>query len=493
MPHRLSRLTLLFCILLLNAVFLMFNALRCFNFHDMCFAIDGGWRILNGQRPYVDFIYFSGPVHLYLYALFFKIFGFGKTAILAYLLTTSSLIMVIVFLLSSKHLPLVIASGTTFLTGVSFYWSISHPWHSQTAHLWGVMGIVLLAGRLPFQNKRMAFWTGVVCGWLGLLSFMTKSNIGGAYSLLFFVVLAMTPFSRSAVLGCLTGFFTEGAVWMLCIAPREYLRQMLEYSQHRFGLMSQTAPLFDNFYWIPFVIVLTITLPHWKKMKELLAIFTGIFLIAVFTIYSEAIEHRFNIFLWGLLLTFGFILIYRVREIDKARGRERLWTLAAGALAGIMLWWTVVAVKYGFELKVWAYGGKDPVGDYEIKIPALQGWRCRRDQGIALDGLAEYIQTHVPSGKPLLVATDMQILYALTRRDSFRKIPVFDLQEGDAPVPGRQAERVRAAIRSAPPDWIVTDLVSYHKVLPYIGITPDIRDRYVFEKKFGRYAILKNR
>ena len=84
-------------LLVANAFFLHFNAFRGFNFFDMGSFLDASWRVYQGQIPYVDFIYISGPIHLYMNALFFFLFGFGKTAILIHLLTVSSIVIVITY------------------------------------------------------------------------------------------------------------------------------------------------------------------------------------------------------------------------------------------------------------------------------------------------------------------------------------------------------------------------------------------------------------
>jgi len=39
-----------------NAVFVNYNAFHSFNFFDMSIFMNAGWRILRGQRPYIDFI-----------------------------------------------------------------------------------------------------------------------------------------------------------------------------------------------------------------------------------------------------------------------------------------------------------------------------------------------------------------------------------------------------------------------------------------------------
>ena len=111
----------LFIIIIGNALFLSWNAFRCFNFHDMGSFLDASWRVSNGQRPYLDFIYHAGPVHLYLNAFFFKIFSFGKTALLAHLITVQSIVISAVFLALWRNVSFPITVLVTLLTGPAFY------------------------------------------------------------------------------------------------------------------------------------------------------------------------------------------------------------------------------------------------------------------------------------------------------------------------------------------------------------------------------------
>src|SRR3989338_1931747 len=167
----------LIALLVLNAFFLNYNAFRTFNFYDMCFPLDGGWRIASGQRPYADFIYYTGPVHLYLNALFFKLFGFGKAAVLAHLIFIHSLVITAVFIVSRKYLPVWITALVTILTTTSFYWPISHPWHNQTALFFGIMAVVFFLIHFPLADSK-AFLVGAFPGVCVVLAFITKTDIG---------------------------------------------------------------------------------------------------------------------------------------------------------------------------------------------------------------------------------------------------------------------------------------------------------------------------
>ena len=94
------------------------RAMSVFNFFDMSAFMDAGWRIVCGQRIYADFFFNTGPVHPYLMAAFFAVFGFTKWAILAHLALVTAVVMVTVFLLARRHLDLAVERDRVLLRPV---------------------------------------------------------------------------------------------------------------------------------------------------------------------------------------------------------------------------------------------------------------------------------------------------------------------------------------------------------------------------------------
>jgi 4-amino-4-deoxy-L-arabinose transferase-like glycosyltransferase len=182
---------ILILLLIGNAVFLSFNSFRCFNFFDMCIVLDGGWRVLNGQRPYIDFLYFSGPLHLYVTALFFKLFGFGKPAILLHTITIHSLVIILNFIIARRYLRLGLSILVTLLTTACFTWPISFPWHDQLAYFWGILALAIFI-RPRWEEGRLA-GPSFFCGLLVTLSWLSKMNIGTAFAVMFAVTLLSAP------------------------------------------------------------------------------------------------------------------------------------------------------------------------------------------------------------------------------------------------------------------------------------------------------------
>ncbi len=490
---------ILVLILVGNAVFLHFNAFRYFHFYDMCFSLDGGWRILNGQKPYVDFIYFSGPIHLYMHAFFLKLFGFGKAAIFAHLVVVHSLVIILTYFMARRRMPDYFAWPVIILTMTSFYWPVSHPWHDQSAHLWGILAIAVLIWQLPFKDKRHALATGGFLSLMAVLSFMTKTNIGAAYGLIFLVVCFSVKERQKAVLGYFGGIVVGMLFMRLLISdPHRYFEQAFSYSlltaHQRLSGFLNFSQWFVNYYWLPCLIILGNAWSYRRGLKEWMVLFAGIFFVAVVSIVSGQMIQSANISLWGIFMTVGLIVFFKIPYPEKFLWRRKIYRLSAIFLMVITLGLIALSTRDGLNLQAWEYiSGYPPSGNYNIAAPALQGWSCDEVKGRVLDELAVLISKKIPKNQSLLVLSDLQILYALTGRDSYRGIPILVLRENHMPVPGPQLLEVQERLRRNPPDWIVADIDSYSQEIPYIGMGEEIKTHYYIVWYEAYYALFKRK
>ncbi len=488
------------CLLLIgNLFFLKYNAFRYFHFYDMCFSLDGGWRILKGQKPYIDFIYFSGPIHLYLHALFFKLFGFGKTAVWVHLWMVNSIVVVFVYLLTYRWMPFYLTFLVAVLTTTSFYWPVSHPWHDQSTHLWGIVGIAYLSRRIPFTKPSQAFQTGLFCGVMAVLSFMTKINIGMAYLVLFALVCLVSDQRKNALLGYGIGLGAALIVMRLLITdPKAYIDQIVTYGQltrdQRLSGFLQISKWLSNYYWFPLVIVGLNICAFVKPLKEWIILFIGTFVVAIISIVSGQMIPEANVCLWGVFLGLAFILLFKKRNLIRGGKHVLLWRSSLGALIIFTFVLIGFSVKFGLDLKAWTYiTGKTPVGVYAIETEPFKGWHTDPIKGQALDQFANFIKSNVPADQSLLVLSDLQILYALTGRDSYRGIPLFVFRKNHMPVPGKQLEEVSRHLREHLPDWIILDVDNYFLEIPYLGLKDIINKDYFVVFPSGPYALIRHR
>ncbi len=494
-------------ILVANAFFLRFNAFRGFNFFDMGAFLDASWRVYKGQRPFIDFLYISGPIHLYMNAFFFSIFGFGKTAILMHIIAVHSIVIVITYVITRKYTPVALALLASLLTTTCFYWTSSHPWHDQSAHLWGILAIAVLIFQLPFQNPKHAFKIGVVCGILVVSVFFTKTNVGSAYGLCFLITLMSVPdISKklSAVSGYALGAFIAATVFIVLIGSlSHYLEQTFLTWNIPIQRIRRSLPLLfiptwlHDYYWLAAVIVLYNIREKWDKLQPLVSLYLGVVFVALFSMATGTMKQSANIPLMGICMALSFVLLYLDQSIFETKQQKIVRKVSLGLLTGITILLIQTSAKRGLHLDTWAYGNLDPVGNYSMKSEPIKGWMAPKETGEAVDFLVRFIKQNIPKNESLLVLTDLQILYALTNRESYKGIP-FIFYENEEPPPGKQLEQVRNYILSNPPRWIITHTDSRAtffviSIIPYLGLEDFVKNNYVSVQTINQYIVLKHK
>ncbi|MBI4430270.1 MAG: glycosyltransferase family 39 protein [Candidatus Omnitrophica bacterium] len=501
-------------ILILNAYVLKINAFRNFDFLDMGSYLDASWRVYLGQRPYVDFLYFSGPVHLYINAFFFHLFGFGKAAILAHLVAAHSAAIVLTFLIARKHTPVRVSIICMILTTACFYWPVSHPWHNQTAHLWGLLSIGALYFNIPFRSRKEAIWTVMLSGFFCGIALLTKINLGAAYGLIALAVLLSSSFRRISISSFATGILLFlGMMSVFMTQPRLFLEQTFSYynqvSRLRAPKLLSLNNWFANDYWVFVTIILVNMRGHFKLLRsqpfrQHLILLVGIFFAGIAALQTDAMSGEINIFLWGITASFAFVVILQIRKacaVDTHQLRHRASTTL---LTLFSLFLIVKAASHGINLTKWSFLNRIPVGDYVMKSRPLQGWLSNEEQGKAFDGLAEFINQRIPKHESLLILTDMQILYPITGWDSYRGITFTFFANPFAyfPLPGKQQKQVTQRILNNPPDWIIThDRNREYKaptsyvasLVPYLELTDFIDSSYEIVKEVSPYQILRRK
>ena len=145
-------------------------------------------RILDGQRPYLDFYFLRTPLSVYLQAAFMALFGHSYTILTARLLCTAEVtgIALIVSRLYS-HLS---SSWEFCLLMISSYivttLLINFPWYSYDGLFFAVLSLYLLERRLPI-------WSGAAA----CLAALCKQN----YALLVPLLAAIALLSRGVCPG----------------------------------------------------------------------------------------------------------------------------------------------------------------------------------------------------------------------------------------------------------------------------------------------------
>ena len=492
-----------------NAAFLWHNAFRTYQAFDMNIFLDGAWRIVSGQKPYVDFIIATGPVHYYLLAVFCKALGFGKTAIWAHLVFVHSAVILATWCMVRKRAGVLAAMLAAFLSTTCFYWSVSFPWYSQSAHLWGILAAAFLACRLPFTDAAAARRAGFFCGLMAAFSILTKQNIGAAYVVVFAAVLGVSVFRWQALLVFLAGLVTGSVLVTAFLIPSlpAFMDQVMGASAFRMYLfehfIGSPAIWFFNYYWIAALVVAANLAVASKRPWPLAALFFGLWFVGVFSMGTSGSVYKADVPLLGIFMGVAFILVGDGAGNENAEWKRKFKRISFWILAATTLALTALYARYGIELKGWSkpyfskFQGVDinQTGDYPLKAAKLQGWLMDREQGEALDGLVEYFNGRVSPKDSVLILTDLQVFYALTGRQSFKGVTLAFVDWG-WPTPGKMRDEVRENILKKPPLWIVTheNRVPFAMyVLKYLGLEDELRLHYAVVHQFGNYRLLRRK
>ncbi len=481
-------------VLIANAFFLNYNAFRTFNMLDMGAFMDASWRIYRGQRPYIDFIYYSGPLHLYMNAFFFVIFGFGKLAIWAHLFLVHSIIISAVFLLVRSVLSFGITALLILLTTASFYWSVSHPWHDVSAHFWGCLAmLVLTAQALHKRETILSPGCAALVGLFSIFSFLVKTNLGIMYMIMVPVVLSV-GFGREKKtwLGYAVGLLLGVVIglWMIR-APGAYWEQALLWNQglikSRLEALWVTGNWGANYYGLIFIMatVAVFWTGSLRLCKTLFILLAGITLIGIYAVNTGGLIHPANNFLWGIQVTLVFLVLNRISIVSP----KKIYGFFRMTLIALAVFLTTLSFKYGLELKAWTYFIKKSEGNYALKAAPLRGWKFYAGQGMALDFLVEYAKVNMSAEDSVLNLTDMYLFNALTGRDGYRGVS-FIFLEDSMPLRGPTVELIRNNILNNLPDWIIVDN-QFAQRLDYLALTNEIVGNYRPVVPVGAYLLLK--
>src|SRR5262249_11771209 len=145
--------------------------------HSMIF--DGGWRILQGQTPYKDFLIPFGPVTFFVQALCFRIFGVNWSAMvfpacLFNMLAALSVIRII-RLLGGGSRPLAWCGGLA--TAVCFQAPFGTLWLEQTAMFFDLLALQAAAESLRASTRGRRLWP-LAAGAALALALLSKQNYG---------------------------------------------------------------------------------------------------------------------------------------------------------------------------------------------------------------------------------------------------------------------------------------------------------------------------
>lgn len=485
-----------------NGFFLQFAMLRQFDSNDYGGLIDAGWRIMHGQKPYVDFLYHAQPFFIYAMAWFFMLFGFTKAAFLSHMLFVSSGMILMTYFMVRQRASAFLAFVAAGLTAVGFHWHYPFPNFTFDAIFWGTMGLFALAAQTPFRSARAAFWTSALCSAAAGISFMNKANMGAAFGLVFLMTVLISEKKAAAIGGYLSGGLIAALGSALLIpdmgrfffANSDYLA-----SQHvRLFMLLRPESWLENGYWVPVLVVVLNFYGRPLAAREPAMLFLGVAFVAIVSLSTGSWLLPSHIPFMGAAVGLGFVLLEEMKSFSPTPMREAARRGSVKALIVIALMQGAQTGLFSFQAAL----GQQPSGsqlhiekhDYVLQSKPLDGWRCPRRWGEPLDHAVDFIKQNVPQQESLVVLTQMQILYSLTGRESFRGMP-FQFVPQIMPAPGRQTEEVEKAVMEQPPDWIVTYQQGHLFHKRFYAVLPElekyVQAHYALVQSWSPYVILR--
>ena len=489
-------------VLAINAIFLRAAMYGQFDPGDNGSFMDLSWRILCGQKLYVDVITHVQPLFPHIMALFFKLFGYGRHGALAHMVISSSAMIFLVYAIA-RRLPVYAVAVVLALTMIGFYWNYPFPNYNQDGFLFGMPGVWALSSQIPFATKRSAFRTALLCGFFAVLSAMIKINIGVIYGAVFAGTLILGPFKKES----LAGFTAGGLAGIAFTLPmtgdlREFLSQNYLYARNQAirGHHSHVFLVLKNWqvngYWIPVTLVLLHLGKDVRKLLQRTALFTGIFFVAVIHYYTSSMFIKAHIPLMGTLVGLGWLLLEEVRDnAGTGAALKGIRRFTVPALIVFSVFQMVQSAAFSSQI---AFGKAHPNPDlhreYVIKTEPLTGWQSPQALGEAFDQVSIYLNQSVPKKDSLLILAPLYPLYAMTGRQSYRGIS-YDFKIENMPAPGAHVQRVKKVILNNPPDWLLTykdeSPFPINAQLAYMEIQGFILAHYKIEKSWGPIGLLK--
>jgi hypothetical protein len=442
-------------LLVFNAILLVVKGTERFEFFDMSAFLDAGYRVSIGQVPYVDFYYTTGPVHLYMHALSFVLFGFTKIAVLVHLCTVGLAATAIVYAISRKHFGRLPSAGLAVLAIFSFYGPLCHPWYDQNASIFIFIGILFW----EFRWNKSPTLVSLSCGILAALSFLTKSNVGLAGGLVLLSLVATQPRPVKQVAIYVAAGLLSLGVWMLILrSPGNFVDQA--FFAYRAGERLLDFQRFYNSIRTSFNVL--ILLMGWSiailagknwmwANRSRLIFFSSLIFAGIFTNWTSSLPGNL---VW-LSLQFLYLFALAV-DLDLTRfGRNAahfkrvIWLILITAWMGC----TIISVSRTHRLIAWSWNPAVEISDYEMQTASFKGWRCNAATGEGLDLAVEFIRTRIPPDESIMVFPDATVIYGLAGRESYRNVP-FIFHTGHT-TNGRWRDECRQHFLAEPPKWFV--------------------------------------
>jgi len=303
--------------------FLFFFLLGGFFFRDYSIIFDGGQRILAGQVPYRDFFFSTGPITLYLQALFSLVWGINAGSMFLHVAVVSAIVLALFYKFAKERIGVWGAVVFTFCLHYFFYGATMNPWYNHTAIFFYLMAQFLIIKEVE-QGRSIVTWKLIVLGPLIFLSLFSKQDIGALgllfifFQLLFFIndkkraILFYTLsllISATLLYGVLY-IYTDISYWFnYGQAPHETRISLLS------GLFNKKM-IYDARWYLIFGSLFLASLAPKLDRKT----FQNCFMVIGFCLYSLVVYNTSGQRNWTAYFSLPFAGIYLIRQLEMLSG-----------------------------------------------------------------------------------------------------------------------------------------------------------------------------
>lgn len=488
-----------------------------FDFFDMSGFLDASYRVWAGQRPYVDFLYNAGPVHLWILAGFFSLAGFGLKACQFMVATQMALAGFATLLLLKDafrrafdhRLAPILLGAFCLLQATFFYGPNCFPWYDQTAWLFVLWGLVLInpLNERPLGNA--GYLSDVAAGALILLAFASKANVGGIGALL----LGAGALVRAAAVGkrdriphlVTTSALALGGFALAFLFVFEWKsdfalffdQTVKSYGKSRLTDFDRLASTFFASLHMRFLLWAAIAMAVSSKAlsRGALVLLMGLAGATIFTTWTGSLAREGNIPTLGIQLALVvFLLRELTTEVRLPKWKWRQWfpTGLAALLLGVALYDGIYNTAI---IRIWAWQTTTPLATYSLTTPGFEGWKAYPPFGSTFDITVRNLKTRVPADESVAMIGDMAVAVPASGRTPYPGMP-FMFHYGDFPRPGPYVDWVRFRWLADPPIWVLHhvnpalwDWVELGALKRYLGIAEyfDAHYELAFEEADVQY------
>ena len=180
---------------------------------DTFLHFDSGYRILNGEYPFVDFWTVSGPVINYIQAIFFYLLGINWSSYILHASLMNALLTISTFfLLKNFQLKNDFCFFYSFLFALLAYPSSGTPFLDHHSAFFSLMGIYSLLNGI--KNKKAIYWL-LIPIFFGF-AFLSK-QVPAFYIILAVSIITILYSIKNKTLIYINYFAASSAFFILCV------------------------------------------------------------------------------------------------------------------------------------------------------------------------------------------------------------------------------------------------------------------------------------